>query len=275
MPEIGYGSDAFVRASQIDAACRALVGSGPGMAWRRMRAGSLELASYHRQLPSIEIPLTYSPAGRAIRQHLSIREHGRRRYGRAQGVLSLPEDPADYLRGRRRQAIRTNLGHAARAGLETYSCSIDNWAPGSDDIRSGHLTPAPAERWMVLDAEGAIVADSIVSIDAEVALLQGLVLVTAEAKNYSRWLLHTAIVERLCGECRILLTNSEDSYRLSAGAQHFQRLLGYEVMSLRLTRARGPSPLAARPDPAALAWPPGQLSWRSASSTITPAGPRR
>jgi hypothetical protein len=264
MPETGYGSEDFLRACQIDAACRSAVGSRPRVAWRRLRAGSLELASYQRRLPSIEIPVSAAPAGRMIGEHFSIREGNRLRFGRAQGVLQLPADPAEYLRGRSRQAIRTNLGHAARAGLTVYSCSIDNWAPGTGDIRAGQITPGPAERWMVLDAEGAIVADSILSVDREVALLQGLVLVTEEAKNYSRWLLHTAIVERLCGSCRTLLTNSEDSYRLPAGNQHFQRLLGYRVMRLRLTRLRGVAVVAEDREPAGLAWPPCQMSWRGA-----------
>ncbi len=42
------------------------------------------------------------------------------------------------------------------------------------------------------------------------------------------------IVERLCGRCELLLTNSEDIPLMSEGARHFQRLLGYRAARLRL-----------------------------------------
>ncbi|MGO9753821.1 MAG: hypothetical protein ACLP22_20395, partial [Solirubrobacteraceae bacterium] len=49
--------------------------------------------------------------------------------------------------------------------------------------------------------------------------------------------LHTAIVERLCGECTLLLTNSDDVPLLSSGNQHFQRLLGYSIVRIRARRS--------------------------------------
>jgi hypothetical protein len=187
-----------------------------------------------------------------IAEHFSIREAGRFRYRSAQAILDLPTDFADYMRGRHRQAVRTNIGHARRAGQFVLSCAVDGWAPGLDDSRRAAITPGPVERWMVLAADGQIVADSIVSVDRDVALLQGLVSSTENA----RWLLHTAIVERLCGECSLLLTNSDDVYRLAAGTQHFQRLLGYRIGRLRISRAPV-GPADQPPEPAGLPWPPG------------------
>jgi hypothetical protein len=54
--------------------------------------------------------------------------------------------------------------------------------------------------------------------------------------SYARWLLHTAIVERLSGECALLLTNSDDVMFMSLGQQHFQRLLGYSIVRIRARR---------------------------------------
>jgi hypothetical protein len=169
-----------------------------------------------------------------IGEHFAIRDRdGRWRYRQAQGVLQLPAEFSEYLRGRHRQAVRTNVGHARKAGLTVRSCPVVNWAPGPDDTRAGHITAGPIERWTVLDRDGEVVADSILSVDEEVALLHGLV----STATYARWLLHTAIVERLCGRCGVLLTNSDDAYLMAAGNQHFQRLLGYEIARLRLRRS--------------------------------------
>ena len=99
----------------------------------------------------------------------------------------------------------------------------------------------------------AVVAQAILSVDDDVALLHGLV--TIAANNNARWLLHTAIVERLCGSCSVLLTNSDDAYLLGAGTQHFQRLLGYDIARLRVQREcrrRDSNPRHADYDSAAL-----------------------
>ncbi|MBS1883560.1 MAG: hypothetical protein JSS97_11465 [Actinobacteria bacterium] len=191
-----------------------------------------------------------------IAQHLAIRDEGRFRYRTAQGVLALPTDFADYIRGRHRQALRTNVGHARRAGLTVVSVAIDDWAPGLDDSRRAAITPGPVERWMAFNPDGSCAADSILSVDGEVALLHGLV----SFADHARWLVHAAIVERLCGDCGVLLTNSDDAYRLAPGAQHFQRLLGYQISHLRVSTFPGDRIGDLPPQPAGLSWPPAPLS---------------
>jgi hypothetical protein len=233
MREVGYGSDLFLGVCRIAGTCRWIEGSGPGAIWRRLRAGSLWIVWYRLRLPDAKVPLTRSPAGLMIAGHLSIRAKGRRRYRAAQGVLPLPADFSEYMRGRHRQAVRTNVGHARRAGMAVRSEVIDEWVPGNDDSRRPFFEPGPVERWIVLDADGVLVADAILSVDAEVALLHGLVSATSQA----RWLLHTAIVERLCGRCGILLINGQEAYELADGARYFQRLLGYEIANLKPTRS--------------------------------------
>jgi hypothetical protein len=188
---------------------------------------------YRFRLPSMNVRLTASPAGRMIGEHFAIRAEGRWRFRRAQGVLPLPAEFSQYLRGRHRQAVRTNVSHARNADLTVETYIVENWRPGPDDTRAAHISSGPVERWMVLDSNSEIVADSILSVDEDVALLHGLV----SSVTYARWLLHSAIVERLCGHCGVLLTNSDDAYLMSNGTQHFQRLLGYRIARLRLPRA--------------------------------------
>lgn len=181
-----------------------------------------------------------------IGEHFAIRDDGRLRYRHAQGVLPLPAEVSQYLRGHHRQALRTNLNHARRAGFTVDHHHLDGWEPGPGDSRGGEITPGPIERWDALDRDGGIVAQAVLSVDEEVALLHGLV----SSASYARWLLHTAIVERLCGDCGLLLTNSDDVYLLSPGNRHFQRLLGYEIARLRLAGPhRGRSSLPEDPLP--------------------------
>lgn len=218
--------------------------------WERLRR-SAPLARYHRRLPLTELRLSEAPPGRMIAEHFAIRAGSRHRYRSAQGVLDLPGDFATYMRGRHRQALRTNIGHARRAGLTVTSYAVDNWRPGVGDERRDLIAPAPIERWLVTDAEGRCVGDSILSVDREVALLHGLV----ASAPYARWLLHAAIIERLCGDCRFLLTNTENVYLLAPGHQHLQRLLGFRISRLRVTGSTAPT--ATPPThPAGLRWPP-------------------
>jgi hypothetical protein len=198
-----------------------------------------------------DLRLTTSPSGRMIAEHFAIREGGDFRYRTAQGVLALPGDFADYMRGRHRQALRTNVGHARRAGWTIDSYAVDNWMPGVGDTRRGVIAPGPIERWLVVAADGLCVADSILSVDSEVALLHGLVSFAPNA----RWLLHAAIIERLCGDCEVLVTNSEDAYFIGAGNQHFQRLLGFQISRIGISRSPVPPPIRSS-HPAALPWPP-------------------
>ena len=258
MPDTGYGSPEFLRACTIAPALSQFEGRGPTATWGRFRAGSRELNAYQRRLPVIEVRTTTSPTGRMIGEHLAIRENGRWRYRGAQGILEIPGEFAEYMRGRSRQAVRTNLGHARRAGLSAFSIAIDDWAPGADDSRSGHITPGPIERWMVTAADGEVVGDAILSVDEDVALLHGMV----SFVEYGRWLMHTSIVERLCGSCEVLLTNSDDAYLMHPGQQHFQRLLGYRVSRLRVAPGNAARTQQAAPHPAGLAWPPRAMSWR-------------
>jgi hypothetical protein len=201
-----------------------------------MRAGSLTLTRYRRSLPTVDVRLTASPAGRMIDQHFAIRSDGSLRYRDAQGVLRLPAVISDYLRGRHRQAVRTNVGHARRAGLRAEVEFVLDWVPGVGDSRVPYIAPGPVERWNLVTAEGTMVAQAILSVDDEVALLQGLMSLVP----HGRWLLHTAMVERLCGSCEVLLINCDDAYQMPPGVQYFQRLLGYDIARLRLHRSRPP-----------------------------------
>jgi len=183
-------------------------------------------------LPLTTVRLSDSPTGQAIAEHLSLTRWGIPRFRLAQGVLFLPSEFASYLRGRRRQAVRTNVRKARALGIDCHSSMVADWTrPG------GELTlSAPVEHWWATGRDGATVGEAWLTLDDECALLHSLTC----SERYARWLLHTAIVERLCvARCRLLLTNSFDVPLMAPGLQYFQRLLGYSVARVRLQANAG------------------------------------
>ncbi|MGH2833432.1 MAG: hypothetical protein ACRDK2_11730, partial [Solirubrobacteraceae bacterium] len=167
-----------------------------------------------------------------IAEHLARRRWGLPRFRLAQGVLYLPADFSAYVRGKRRQAVRTNIRRAREQGMRCEYATMPDWKPfehPGDPGNRGLTQAAASERWRVTDRDGVCVCEALLTVDGEVALLHALV---AHAQH-ARWLLHAAMVERLCASsCRMLLTNSHDVLLLSPGQQHFQHLLGYSIARL-------------------------------------------
>jgi hypothetical protein len=80
------------------------------------KAGVAAIAEVLRGLPRVTASLSDSPAGDELRAW--FRPDRRLPFNRAPvAVLDLPASSAEYLSGRRRQALRTNLRRAADAGI--------------------------------------------------------------------------------------------------------------------------------------------------------------
>jgi hypothetical protein len=179
------------------------------------------------RLPQTNAHLTDTPTGLAIAEHLSLTRWGIPRFRLAQGVLYLPPDFASYVRGRRRQALRTNVRHARDLGINSHTRTVAAWTRPGEKLRRA----APVEHWWATGRDGATVGEAWVTVDDDCALLHSM----ACSERYARWLLHTAIVERLCASrCLLLVTNSFDVPLMAPGQQYFQRLLGYSIARVRL-----------------------------------------
>ena len=229
----GFGSPALAAATRVAQACSAVSGTGVPALLAQIRAGLPRLVWYWMQLPGAAVACSDRPEGRVIRQQLAYREPGRMQRRRAQGVLFLPDSFSSYLKGRHRQAVRTNVANARRRGLTVSARTIEDWTVDPDDPRAGQVTAAaPLEVWTAFDANGETVGEAVLTVDDETALLHWAVSSVKDA----RWLLHTEIVSRLCGSCRTLITNTEDVPLMGAGSQHYQRLLGYSIVRLRARR---------------------------------------
>jgi hypothetical protein len=168
----------------------------------------------------------------------------------AQGVLVVPPTQEEYLRGRSRQAVRTNIRHAKCLGLSCRRLTgpseqryvADHMVaqrPQSEDVAAEyrrHLDHPDAECWMVEAPDQTPAGLAVLNVDTQVAMLWSLVCVEHSAK----WLLHTHVVEQLgAAGVRYLLTSSRMAPLIRPRDQYLQKLLGYRVAHLSLEPPAG------------------------------------
>jgi hypothetical protein len=209
--------------------------------------------------PTEYVALSRTSAGRTLDEYFSQRSFWvipRKRFCR--GVLLLPQDHAAYLRGRRRQALRTNLRRAAAAGIE---CEVVSDRRSADEDIVGvlrrqwsSLTEADLQYRLndvsaclarpdvtltvARDEHGQPVAMATTLIDDKVGLIKHAVATSHEA----RWALHDHIVRILIARrVRYLLVDGGGPFGalgFAKNVQHYQRLLGYELRHVVPVRAR-------------------------------------
>ena len=215
--------------------------------------------------PRAYVVLSGSAAGQALEGYFN------RRWGVVpmrqfcRGVLVLPPDHADYLRGRRRQALRTNLRRAAQAGIRCEVVTdpqqaVDDiprvwrrqWGSLPETVFQARLTDvlgaiSRSELTIAVarDEHGRPLAMAALIVDDMVCLLRDAVATSHEA----RWALHDHIVRRLIARrVRYLLATGGGPFGalgFAPNLQHYQHLLGYElrhvipVTESRVKRSRG------------------------------------
>lgn len=161
--------------------------------------------------------------------------------------MLLPEDHADYLRGRRRQALRTNLRKAAAAGIQCEVVSDSRraleaasrvWSLYRESSTDAEELPAWLNELLARpettvtvarDQHGRPLAFLVAVTDDTVCLIYMAVAICHEA----RWALHDHLVRGLISQrVRYLLVGGGGPFGalgLPANVQHYQHLLGYEL----------------------------------------------
>ncbi len=196
-----------------------------------------------------------------IEPRLSAAEHGRWREARwpeggerlfgghwAQAVIGTSAQEDDYLSGRHRQAVRTNIRRAREQGItamrldgydEFAAASVAIYAgrDGGDEVLANMRSPDPPDRFAwyvaVAGANRTPVTIAAVALFGDLGVLAVMVgdLANPHA-GHARYLLHTFVRGDLAGEgVRHLLVGSV--LRESSGNQYFQRLLGYRICNVR------------------------------------------
>jgi hypothetical protein len=208
---------------------------------------------------SERLVLSDSSAGRTLSAYFKDRPFGLPRHRLCEGVLMLPRHHSEYLRGRHRQALRTNLRSAETAGI-TYEQFTDT-SRGLDTVlaivadRDGPVTAASESHWRALvkrpastllvarDRHGRPLAIVGVVIDDMVSLIR----FSVASDHDARWALHDHLVQILIARgVRYLVAEGGGPFGalgFSPGVQHYQHLLGYELRHLTLDT---PSPLTRR-----------------------------
>jgi hypothetical protein len=168
------------------------------------------------------------------------------------GVLPLPAKHSDYVRGRRRQALRTNLRRASKAGIscEAAACPSAAFAAAEAIVLARRSSSTMADlrdvrkTWrevfarpemtvlIARDRRGRPLAILAAVIDDAVCLVRLAVACDHEA----RWALHDHLVQLLIhrGACHLLVEGDGPCGALGFGpdVHHFQHLLGYELRHL-------------------------------------------
>jgi hypothetical protein len=202
---------------------------------------------------SEEMTLSQSPAGRELRRYFDERFLGvfpQNRLCRA--VLLLPQGHADYLRGRHRQALRTNLRRASAAGIRCDSIADASTALAAAgeilDRRSARGTEADLEcttrTWAQLfastdmtlaiarDQDARPLALMAAIVDASVCVIH----VAVASNHEARWALHDYLVRLLIARgVRYLLSEGGGPFGalgFPPEVHHYQQLLGYELRHL-------------------------------------------
>jgi hypothetical protein len=222
--------------------------------WALARAGAAL-----RRIPSAPVRVTDSAEGERLDRFL---RGGRGlpvwRFARA--VLPLPSDPADYLRGRSRQAVRTNLNHARKAGLITsreldaaqQEANVRELLAARGNVRMDSiewleqehdLRPGVDDHYVVHGADGAVLGVAIVVSDRHTAYLNFLLTVDEQpVQGHARYALSAAVIQDLAGRGVETLVASRSVIAISPGLRYFQHRLGFEPRNVRILPAAGPTP---------------------------------
>ena len=190
-----------------------------------------------RSIPKMELPLSDKGAGEAIKEFLDQPALFWRRKDAA-CLLRLPNSPDEYLRGKSRQALRTNL---RKADLKSFSVKIE---PASEcdalilkaisdgvkikylDLLLNNKTPAEAKNFVARNGLGETIGFARVMMDKQVAWIMTLVSIEDDDYSIVRWkLTYHVIADCIMNGIRIVLCDS--LFQLNFGSHYFQERLGF------------------------------------------------
>lgn len=219
----------------------------PVLAWRAFRTV--------RALPTIDAHPSDSTAGRAIAAMIDARGPlglPARMLGSA--ALEIPDDPEDYLQGRRAQTLRRKIRAAEKRGISVrpvtdpaerdHLLALANHAeqthpdatyrvadPRNDDLLDHDL-------WQVATAaDGEPLLLCVIPVDGDLSLLRYCrTLGRGPAHSDSRYLMNKALVERLSERGVRWLLDTESPGEQTNGLRHFQRMVGFRYVRLRPCR---------------------------------------
>ena len=284
----GLANPEFVRLGE---ALQAQAGT-PGRVRRAAATMACAVPALRDRLPVLadlpQITVSCSPTALGERMEAT---YGGHRHGipcrLAVSVLALPADGEDYLAGPARQAVRVNSARAAQAGVTCrrmgrveaeVRISAVLRARGEEDLVEAvraDLQSGLVAAWLARDADDVTEVVALTSVDGSFARLDLLVAAPGHAAGPARYLLAAHLVAEL-GARGVRHLAVDTALFLDAESRDFQRLLGFEPMTLDLVR--GPQPdddcPAPRISPASGPVPTVSAQPRRESRPAEPVGAR-
>ncbi len=199
-----------------------------------------------RNVPVETLVVSALPAGQILGDRWS-RQTWRKAASHA--CLPLPTNADTYLRGRHRQALRTNLHRADKIHLTSRSVRTD-WNTVKRALSQGPFASLAAKvdamenidsfvkSWAVFDSQHRPLGRAVALVDEKTAvllLLRGPP--DLEVAHQTRYLLHTAVVADLIRHgVRHLVV--ESIIGAPAGLKYFAARLGYRACRIRVVRCQ-------------------------------------
>jgi hypothetical protein len=209
-----------------------------------------------KSLPVIAIDVPDNRDGAVIRERLGGKLPGVN-LRTARAALELPADRETYLRGRPKQALRTNLRHAATEGIvcktlprvEDQEAALQAFYATShftaEDRRylgeALHVNPGQQDFYCAEEADGRIIAIAAVAVNERTAFLLFHHSLESEHAAIARYALTMHIVSELI-ERRVSLLLVSSALTLPPGLRYFQQRLGFRAVNVRLANASKPTP---------------------------------
>lgn len=204
------------------------------------------------RLPRVEVRLPRSGARDALVQLLSEQTAGRIASLGATAVLQTPDEPGTYLEGPDRATVRRKVRAAVKQGVEVRPVPeserrrllglADRHEQANE--REEYRVDQPSNEdlldydlWLgAYDADGRPVMLAVTPYSGEFAVLRYFrTLEPGRASSDARYLMTHAVAEELASRGVRYLVDSARPHWLQNGLRHFQRMVGFRLLRLRLT----------------------------------------
>lgn len=213
----------------------------------RTAKGAIQMRASLAALPKVTIHLSDQQAGRELNAYLRTKIIGVRTQ-RAVSLLQLPDVPADYLKGRYRERLRTNISKANSLSVRCGpidSVDFEQLAGGAyraganikylDLLLAEPITPA-MEHWVGFDADAQPIAFARIQIDGQAAWLKCMVAIAADPRSVIRYKLSADMFMSFT-ERGVRYVIAGSIIDLADGLAHFQHLLGFRPTQVEILTA--------------------------------------
>lgn len=243
--ELRYGHPNFVAASELARNLPESPRPADLLAWVRRDRSLIRVLLAVSRLPVTEFRVTRAELEPWSAAYFEPRRSSRR----AQAVLELPTVEKQYLTGRPKQALRTNLSHARKNGITSVRvASYEEWLEDLGVVlcARGDLEPAkwdehkivPGQQiayYVARDAEQTPLACARVAVFGQFGVLFSMLSRPDmyPSTSWARYQLHTFLALDL-GSSGVEYLQVGSAFKEPDGTQFFQHLVGYRARNLSL-----------------------------------------